>query len=470
MDGALPVDYGDGSRGVFTLCGTGDLSDGAFDTAAELLAILPEVLTVIRERRALALVNASNVILHAADPESGTQPLPRERLHEYFGQVCAQVSEALQGAAVSLYLKECERDNALRLRRRLSTGDRQDDTDRDDGRFRAPPGPGCTTDRRVADQWRPRLGNLALRERVRPARALDPVRSHRPASRCRPARALLGKLANRRAIFEENESWRQLANGITEFNKILTEALRKAEGAPIPSRRWPPLHCTWRATSSPASSGTAVYVAPAAHRPWIGHRSRLPRPPTVRASAKPDASQAETAYRSLHPANGAWHRFSEVGDGSDSRWIVSTPICVGHQAYGALAAEGPGPEPPANSAQVYEILSDQLGLYRHLAHTMDDLKTVQRELKTNLTDQAEAMEDLKHQLVSPLRAATDRTDLVLSLGRFDAGPSASSRRPAGCAARPVGSPCPPACSPRSARVDCRTRGPNCSAAGICSGC
>lgn len=99
--------------------------------------------------------------------------------------------------------------------------------------------------------------------------------------------------------------------------------------------------------------------------------------------------------------------------------MVSTPIRVGHQNYGVFTAEGTGSEPPAHSIQVYKILSDQLGLYRHLENTMAQLKTAQQELRANLIAQADAMEDLKHQLVSPLRAATDRTDLVIRAARLD---------------------------------------------------
>jgi len=67
---------------------------------------------------------------------------------------------------------------------------------------------------------------------------------------------------------------------------------------------------------------------------------------------------------------------------------------------------------PANSAQVCEIVADQLGLYRHLQEAWQVLQASMRR-------QAEAMEDLKHQLASPLRTATDRADFVIRSGRFD---------------------------------------------------
>jgi signal transduction histidine kinase len=373
----------------------------------------------MRERRTLALVNAVNLILHAADTESGTEPVSLERLREHFSQVCAHVGDSLHGAEISLYLRGCERDGCYPY-------------------FAGWPTPTSgvrTTSIAISDASEPHLesgptqveelltngsqvwGVLRCRSAIR-ARAIF---THADRSVLRPVAAQLARYwanwLNRRSIFEENESWRDLANGITEFNKILAEALRK--GGPTADHQPEVAAAALRVASNvvPAATGTAVYVAPCCQS--------LDRPLPDVASAfegegvsEAGRVQAEHAYRTCIPRTVR----ATVPNGNDElgpRWIIGTPIRVGQQSYGALAAEGPGAEPPANSAQVYEILSDQVGLYRHLAHTMDALKTAQQELKANLTRQADAMEDLKHQLVSPLRAATDRTDLVLRLGRFD---------------------------------------------------
>jgi len=407
VDAALPLEYADGSRGVLTLCGSGGLTGGAFDTAAELLTILPAVLAVRRERKTLALVNAANDIMHEADIESGTQPLPRQELQAYFNQICARLSESMYGADVSLYLRECDADASCAY-------------------FAG--WPAATTNARTAPivvsgprPCSPQPGVALIEElltngthvwgvlRCESASGPPAYFTHTDLTILRPVAAQLARYwanwLNRRALFEENQSWRHLANGITEFNQILTQALRQDDAK---DRQPQVAAAALRVASSvvPTSTGAAVYVAAAG--------GKKERPSLQLASATGDhgvseagRAQAEHAYRSRKRTVG------HVPNADDADgWIVSAPIRVGQQAYGALIAEGPGSEPPANSAQVYDILSDQLGLYRHLAHTMDALKTVQNE-------QADAMEDLKHQLVSPLRAATDRTDLVLRLGRFD---------------------------------------------------
>ena len=95
-------------------------------------------------------------------------------------------------------------------------------------------------------------------------------------------------------------------------------------------------------------------------------------------------------------------------------WLLRTPIRAGQQMYGVLEAAGPGTAPPANSEQVHEIISDQVGLYRQLGD-------MQRRLVQARINEAAATEDLKHQLVSPLRTATDRIERLLSGGRFESG-------------------------------------------------
>ena len=100
-------------------------------------------------------------------------------------------------------------------------------------------------------------------------------------------------------------------------------------------------------------------------------------------------------------------------------WAICTPIAVGEQVFGVLETSGPAARIPANSAQVNEIIGDQLGLYRHLQDTLGSLHDARHRLELALRTEAEAMEDLKHQLVSPLRTAASRTESVLRLGRFD---------------------------------------------------
>lgn len=421
VDAALPFEFPDGSGGVLTLCGAETLDGSAFDAAAELLEVVPQVLTVLRERATLGLVNACSDILDSAEVESGSEPLPRERLAGYVEAVCARVSQAMAGLEVSLYLEEpgCEGRYGLLAGWPAATRDRSTSLEAGDLAL-----PGCLTGGQHVDQpvtsgthlW----GVLRCTSPGRPPNTgvTGYCCGQADLSVLPPVAAQLARYwatwLNRRALSEENRSWRDLATGITDFNEVLADALRRGES---PSEDgWTVDEAALRvaaAVVSHASGATVFSAAP------VGKHKRPSLVVTARSGNPEDDSArhrlAEQAYRSgLQMAGPA-----ATGVGGEDRWMLSTPIRVGHQSYGALTAEGVGMEPPANSAQVYDILSDQLGLYRHLARTMSQLTTTQRELQANLTAQAEVMEDLKHQLVSPLRAATDRTDLVLRRGRLD---------------------------------------------------
>ncbi|HEY5787571.1 MAG TPA: ATP-binding protein, partial [Microlunatus sp.] len=416
VDAALPFTYADGSRGVLTLCGAGGLDDAAFDETAELLEVVPQVLAVRRERLTLGLVNACGDILHAADVESGSEPLPRQRLVGYFTTVCERLSEAMQEAEVALFLEEpgCEGryDHFAGWPIAASGAHPPSVAEADGCRHQLRPG-----ERSIDQRLMSGTHTWGILRCTRPA-GLPDYFTHSDLSLLRPVAAQLARhwatWLNRRALSEENRSWWALASGITEFNKVLADALRGAESTTADQPTVAEAALRVASTVVPAASGAAVFsAAPAGKR----------KSPSLVVTAQSGLSdhlrtrhdQATRAYGS-----GVQRISSGSTDATGAeRWMVSTPIRVGNQAYGTLTAEGIGAEPPANSAQVYEILSDQLGLYRHLERTMSQLKAAQRELNANLNAQAEVMEDLKHQLVSPLRAATDRTDLVIRQGQFD---------------------------------------------------
>ena len=110
---ALPVDYVDGYPGVLTLMGTTELTEEAFDVVADLLDVLPEMSSMLRERQALALVHGCNAVLHRADLESPDQPLSQDRLSHHFSEVCGLVAKALHCTDVSIYLRELDNDNEV---------------------------------------------------------------------------------------------------------------------------------------------------------------------------------------------------------------------------------------------------------------------------------------------------------------------------------------------------------------------
>ncbi|HEX2297770.1 MAG TPA: hypothetical protein VHH34_04495, partial [Pseudonocardiaceae bacterium] len=102
---AVPVDCPDGLAGVVSLLGAKELSDHAFDVAAELVEVLPALCGILREHQTLALVHACNTVLHDADVESPDQPLRAERLREHLEHICRQVAKTLECAEVAIFLQ-----------------------------------------------------------------------------------------------------------------------------------------------------------------------------------------------------------------------------------------------------------------------------------------------------------------------------------------------------------------------------
>lgn len=171
---------------------------------------------------------------------------------------------------------------------------------------------------------------------------------------------------HRQEISNENRSWRSLASGVTRLN----EEIRAQLG---------------------------------------GRRSR--REPVYEAALR--------VIRTVVPDCRAAHVGAGQRGEPDEGWAVAIPIRVRDAAYAVLDAAGPGDTVPPNAAQVCQIIADQLGLYHFLRETLENLHHTQRTLRQTVTSQAMALEDIKHQLVSPLVAATMKTEGVLQRGRFD---------------------------------------------------
>lgn len=374
---ALPIQYSDGSKGVLTLLGADELAPAAFDTAVELVEILPELCTAVRERQTLDLVNGCNAILHDADVESPERPLSRERLGELLSEVCERVSRVLGCPEVSIFLR--------------------DPADLDDGyQWLAGTGRACGT-RRTAEPVEllhsgVRVGSAPLMEvrlvsgehvngLLRCAGSTAPPH-HFTASDFTLVRPIAAQLSRywrgwlrRRDVGVENATWRGLAEGMTSLNEVLAEKLRDA-------------------TADEALAEEVTEIAIQIVRDVV-----------------PGSSDAQVV-----PTNGGApkNRVSAERFG----WRRQTPIQFGTRRYGVLEGVGPGAE-PANSTQVHKIIADQIGLHRHLHDTLTALQGAKQDLEAAVRSEAEAMEDLKHQLVSPLRTAANRADKVLSSRRFD---------------------------------------------------
>jgi signal transduction histidine kinase len=373
--GALPIEYADGGTGVLTLLGEDELGPVAYDIAVDLLGVLPELCSAVRERQTLDLANACNTILHDADVESPDRPLTRKRLGEHLSEVCDTVSAVLACPDVSIFVQDpAVPDDGYRW---LAGTGRVDL-----GRLAAEPAE--VLESGVGPRGRPLMEvRLISGERVngllRCAGSSGPPH-HFTASDIAVVRLVAAQLSRywrgwlrRRADGVENETWRGLADGMTSFNQVLAEKLRAA----------------------PAEAGLAEHLNEMAL--------------TILRDIVPGATGARVALTDRIPTAAP-----DRGPG----WHLQTPIAVGDRLYGVLEGDGLGAE-PANSAQVYKIIADQIGLHRHLHDTLTALHRAKRDLEAAVRSEAEAMEDLKHQLVSPLRTAANRTEKVLSSQRFD---------------------------------------------------
>lgn len=429
---ALPVSYSHGGAGALTLLGVAELTDDAFDVVAELIEILPELYGTLRERQTLALVQACNTILHDADIESPDQPLHRDRLREHVAQVCRRVAQTLECTEVAIFLQETPAaDDRYPLFARSGPDGAGDASP---GGWVSPAGTGVGTGTAgEADPAPPRtrvhgpLLELPLRSGQRVWGLLRCTRGgasplHFTSSDLPVLRPIAIAMAQywrswlrRLTISAENDSWRQLAAGVSGLNRLFAQELRRNAGWD-PQREQRFCAEALRIVREVVPESTHVVVSRA--EPTGGSACRLVPVSSVGDDRQTPPSGtggvlAEQVFRTRRQSwTTATEELAREGAGPDAGWLLCTPVGVGDQVYGVLQAIGPAGALPANSTQACEIIADQLGLYRHLQQAW-------QVLQASVRSQAETMEDLKHQLASPLRTATDRTNLVLRSGRFD---------------------------------------------------
>jgi signal transduction histidine kinase len=421
---AVPIEYTDGGRGVLTLLGGGELSSDAFDTAVELVEILPELCSAVRERQTLALVNACNTILHDADIESPGQPLSRERLGEHLSRVCDLVAEALHCAEVSIFLEEPnDQQSDYRLLAASAGACR--------GSHAQTTEPVDLVRSGLAEGDEPLMevrlfcgGTVSGLLRCRGSSGPPHHFTESDLALLHPIAAQVSRYwrnwLQRRAIRDENDSWRGLAEGMTSFNKLITEKLGGGGRDRRHAQQVSEVAVQIVRDVVAESTGATVFRATQTEDGTVGLVPEASAGAGSRTAPIPVSGGPVRVLRSRmqHSTTDAVELSAErVAAGSG--WLLSTPIRVGEQVYGVLEAVGPDARLPANSAQVHEIIADQIGLHRHLQDTLGHLHDARQRLEVARRTEAEAMEDLKHQLVSPLRTAASRAELVLTSRRFD---------------------------------------------------
>jgi GAF domain-containing protein len=91
--------------------------------------------------------------------------------------------------------------------------------------------------------------------------------------------------------------------------------------------------------------------------------------------------------------------------------MVIAPIMVGEVTYGVLDIRGIGDhEFPKNAVAIAELLGRQLGLYHYIAETVDQLRKAKADLADEVKEKIQTLEDLAHQLKSPIIQAQARIE------------------------------------------------------------
>ncbi|MET9311736.1 HAMP domain-containing sensor histidine kinase [Kribbella sp. NPDC003505] len=457
---ALPIDFLDGSVGVLTLCGSGERLTDSFDVAADLLEVLPELLSVVRDRKTLDLVNVCDALLREAEFESSRQPLNRELLVSYLTKVCHAIGASLKCADVSIYLREGgDAPDSLTLVATSSAHRNQDpgswrptglvgksvergtpDVATSTGDFGLSPGsslpPGELDSNRTL-----MVAPLTTGEDIWGAISCSltyGLPSHFTQADVSLLVPISSQIAQhwsnwlqRRTIALEIDSWRRLAAAITTLNKLVADELRREQ--PHDDRvdamatsivQDVVQDCVGaRVLRTTASGGSRSRLAVAFHTPTpVDHERLLAGAPPYETPLA-DVVHMSKSQRIATDAE----TLSSEGLTAAAHWLIGTPISVGEKFFGVLEAFGPSRDVPANSPQVCEIVGDQLGLYQHLQQSLQRLREARHRLEVTNRGQAQALEDLEHQLVSPLLAATSRTDRVLQVGRFDSRTEAQLR-------------------------------------------
>jgi signal transduction histidine kinase len=433
---AFPVDWLDGNRGVVTFLGDGHLTDEAFDIAADLIEVLPDMCKTLRERHTLALVNACNAILSEADVASPDEPLEPDELRSYLSRICETIAEGLQLVNVSLFLQapddpqdfyplfassEPTHDGAG-----IRRGEGLTATFIEHRTSKALPTTGNAHSADSTDQEIPAVMVVSLASGNRTWGAIVCRGTCGPPFRFTDSdQSLLTPIAaqisqywsnwlHRCEILSENRSWRSLATGITGLNKQIHDQLSgsRTQDQSVYQAAFQVIHDVL-----PDCDGTDVRIPGNRDARGLAVASGYGvfRPPTsadtIVASAYEHGEQ-RIDY-SAEPDAGA------PGESAAAGWLVSTPIRVSGTMHGVLNAVGEHGALPPNSPEVCKIVGDQLGLYHYLRRTLTDLRKTKQKLEHTLRSQAEALEDLEHQLVSPLLGATFRTERVLQSARFD---------------------------------------------------
>jgi signal transduction histidine kinase len=100
--------------------------------------------------------------------------------------------------------------------------------------------------------------------------------------------------------------------------------------------------------------------------------------------------------------------------------IIVAPIKVGNKVFGVLDIRGSGKGRFSRNAEsIADLLGRQLGLYQYLATTIGKLQKAELELQAQVQERIQTLEDLAHQIKSPIYQAQARVQAVLRTSLSD---------------------------------------------------
>jgi signal transduction histidine kinase len=94
--------------------------------------------------------------------------------------------------------------------------------------------------------------------------------------------------------------------------------------------------------------------------------------------------------------------------------MIVAPIKVENDIFGVLDIRGIGSRPfPRNAESIAELLGRQLGLYYYLTTTRSKLRQAELDLEAEVQERIQTLEDLAHQIKSPVYHVQQRIQSVL---------------------------------------------------------
>lgn len=230
----------------------------------------------------------------------------------------------------------------------------------------------------------------------------------------------------RRNLQDENRSWKELVESVSQLNTFVHEELRKEtldEQKIFEKALEVTQSVIQRAEITDVrlvdSENNQLYFAVVHGDSWgQGDETTIKERMTRRFDL--DDSQSSAGAHVYH--TNKVYQVDDVEEPDipydptfpDTRKLIVAPISVKDEVFGVLDIRSTADqELPLHAEAIAELLGKQLGLYHYLATTILQLQDAQAELATNIETQQHAIEDLTHQLRNPLIQAHERIQRVL---------------------------------------------------------